>query len=567
MHTLCTSYLPKCAFWCLNDGMPDLKQSLLGCDLGHLHIIAEHWGVHMDVPDTRTGIPELAAKLLDEELIAEIIEALSEDALRALSVLQNNNGRIPWSQFTRRFGVVREMGSGRRDRERPDRDPVSTAEVLWYRALVARAFFDTARGTEEFAYIPDDLMPLMTTTSSVPLHAEETPVKILGRVATAAERALPTIVTDRILDHTCTLLAGLRAGVDWETITSHMAPYTFKFIRSLANQVELLNASGHPVPKATGEFLESPRGEALALLAATWMNSREHNDLHHVPGLQPEGEWTNDPLRTRKTILNYLSAIPRSTWWSISAFIADLHQHNPDFQRPAGDYDSWYLRDTHTGEFLRGYEHWNDVDGALIRYLITGPLHWLGILDLAAPEEDAPATAFRFSKWAGHLTKGDAPTGMSEENARIHVRSDGRVSLPLLVPRAARYQLARFCLWEDPNLYEFRYRIVPSSLAKARDSGLGVNHLLALLQRYADAVPPNIITALNRWVEHGTEVRIQDATILRLSSPQVLKALRASKAARFLGDPLGPVTIIVKPGAGESVLAALVEMGHLGEII
>jgi hypothetical protein len=346
-----------------------------------------------------------------------------------------------------------------------------------------------------------------------------------------------------------------------------MAPYPSRFIQSLANQVGLLNASGLPIPKATGEYLESPRGEALSLLTATWINSREHNDLYHVPGLEPEGEWTNDPLQTRNTILNYLSAIPRGAWWSISAFIADLHQHNPDYQRPAGDYDSWYLRDTQTGEFLRGYEHWNDVDGALIRYLITGPLHWMGILDLAAPEEGSPAAAFRFSKWAGNLTEGEAPTEMSEEHARIHVRSDGRVSLPLLVPRAVRYQLARFCLWEDPYPYEYCYRIVPSSLAKARDGGLGVNHLMALLQRYADAVPPNIITALNRWVVHGTEVRIQDTTILRLSSPQVLKALRDSRAARFLGDPLGPVTIIVKPGAGEKVLAALVEMGHLGEII
>jgi hypothetical protein len=56
-------------------------------------------------------------------------------------------------------------------------------------------------------------------------------------------------------------------------------------------------------------------------------------------------------------------------------------------------------------------------------------------------------------------------------------------------------------------------------------------------------------------------------TILRLSSPQVLKALRASRASRFLGDPLGPTTIIIKSGTGEKVLAALVEMGYLGEIL
>jgi len=547
--------------------MPDLKQSLLGHDLGHLQIIAEHWGIHLDASETRVGLSELEAKLLDAELMAEVFEALSKDAHDALSTLQNNQGRIPWSQFTRHFGAVREMGPGRRDRERPDRDPVSTAEVLWYRALVARAFFDAARGTEEFAYIPDDLLHLIPKTTTDHTPGEETTVKIMGRAATATERALPVLATDRILDHACTLLAGLRAGVTRETIASHMENYPLEFILSLVNEAGLLSAKGLPVPKATRTFLESPRGEVLAFLFTTWKSSLEHNDLHHVPGLQPEGEWMNDPFRTRQIILKNLSALPRGTWWSLSAFIADIHQHAPDYQRPAGDYDSWFLRDTQTGEFLRGFEHWNEVDGALIRYLITGPLHWLGIVDLAIPEEDAPVTAFRFSKWADQLITGEPPGGIPEENARVYVRSDGRVSTPTMAPRAVRYQLARFCLWEDPTSHEYRYRLVPSSLSRARDGGLQVSHLIALLRRYADVVPPNILTALNRWTEHGTEARLQDVTILRLSSPQVLKALRASQAARFLGDPLGPATIIVKSGAGEKVLAALVEMGYLGEIL
>jgi hypothetical protein len=547
--------------------MPDLKQSLFGFDMGHLHIIAEHWGVPLTASETRAGIPELTDKLLDRGLITEIVEALTVDALLALSVLQNNNGRITWSQFTRRFGIVREMGSGRRDRERPDRTPVSPAEILWYRALVARAFFDTARGTEEFAYIPDDLLPMIPKPSVELFLSGNNQVKAFGRAATVVERSFPIAVTDRIVDHACTLLAGLRAGVNLEIIASHMASYPLEFVRSLVDQAGLLDTEGLPLPDATREYLESSRGEALAILTMTWLDSKDHNDLHYLPGIQPEGEWKNDPFRTRVTILNYLSVIPKDTWWSLSSFIADFRQHAPDFQRPAGDYDSWYLRDIQSGEFLRGFEHWDDVDGALIRYLITGPLHWLGLIDLAAPEEDMEMTAFRFSKWAGNLIKGEVPKDIMEGKASVHVRSDGRVSIPIQVPRAVRYQLARFCRWEDPNPYEYRYRLAPSSLTRALDGGLRMTHLISLLHQYAEAVPPNIITALNRWDEHGTEGRIQDVTILRLSSPQVLKALRASKASRFLGDPLGPTTIIVKPGAGEKVLAALAEMGHLGEIL
>jgi hypothetical protein len=265
--------------------------------------------------------------------------------------------------------------------------------------------------------------------------------------------------------------------------------------------------------------------------------------------------------------MQLLSVLPPGKWWCLSAFTADIQRQHPDFQRPAGDYDSWYLRDTTTGEFLRGFQHWDAVDGALIRYLITGPLHWLGMMDLAAPGEDQAVTAFRFSKWGLAFLAGSETPSLAAENAPVHLRSDGRLSVPVLTPRAVRYQLARFCLWEDENPHEYRYRLTPSSLAKARESGLRVSHLVSLLSRHTEVIPPNILTALNRWDEGGTQARIQDVTILKLGSPQILEALRASRAARFLGEPLGPVTIIVKPGAGKKVLGVLVEMGYLGEVV
>jgi hypothetical protein len=94
-----------------------------------------------------------------------------------------------------------------------------------------------------------------------------------------------------------------------------------------------------------------------------------------------------------------------------------------------------------------------------------------------------------------------------------------------------------------------------------------LNHLLALLQKHAEHVPPNLVTALERFEQHGKQARMQQVLVLRLSSPEILEELRASRAARFLGDPLGPTTVIVKPGAREKVLAALLEMGYLGEML
>ena len=91
-------------------------------------------------------------------------------------------------------------------------------------------------------------------------------------------------------------------------------------------------------------------------------------------------------------------------------------------------------------------------------------------------------------------------------------------------------------------------------------------HLITLLRKFAAPVPPSLIKALERWDEFGVQARLQQVVILRVSSPELLQSLRSSRAARFLGDPLGPTTIIVKPEAVKKVELTLAEMGYLSEV-
>lgn len=559
--------------------MPDLAQSLQGHDLGHLRIVAELWGIELNAPDARLALQRLAPALLEEKRVKEGVAGLPARAREALDDLYQNDGRLPWQLFTRRYGAVREMGAGRRDRERPYLRSASPAEMLWYRALVARAFFDTETGAQEFAFIPSDLLPMLP----VPRDWIALP---LGRPASAAERTHLIPADDAIVDHACTLLAALRLGLPLESIPPFpyapipLSPACLKLFLSFAS---LLDENSLPQPEPGRAFLEAGRGEALAQLARAWLNSPLFNDLRLVPGLQMEGEWQNDPLHARRAILDFLSTVPGGKgnasegkngqipadarpYWNIEAFVAAIRGKHPDFQRPAGDYDSWFIRDGQTGDFLRGFDHWEQVDGALVRFVIAGPLHWLGFLDLAAPAPQAPPTAFRFSDWASALLEGAAPDGMHAEDETISISSNGQVRLSRYVPRAVRYQVARFCAWEGDKEGVYRYRLTPTSLGKARQQGLSVAHLFTLLSRNAPSLPPSLASALRRWEQHGAEARLEQALVLRLSSPDLLQKLRNSRAARFLGDPLGPATVIVKPGAGQKVLDILAEMGYLGEL-
>jgi hypothetical protein len=150
--------------------MPDLMSSLQGHDLGHLRIIAEHWGLELKTPDAKVGLQSLVPQLLQKDLITETIEILPAQARAALDDLLINANRLPWALFNRRYGKIHKIGAGRRDRQRPDLSPnITPAETLWYHGLVASGIFDTPDVPQEFAYIPDDLAALMPTPTLIQL--------------------------------------------------------------------------------------------------------------------------------------------------------------------------------------------------------------------------------------------------------------------------------------------------------------------------------------------------------------------------------------------------------------
>ncbi|HET9589306.1 MAG TPA: helicase-associated domain-containing protein [Anaerolineales bacterium] len=536
--------------------MPDLFHSLLNQDIGHLRIIAEVWGLELKSKDADAAREKLSVSLLEPGLLAELIGALSPEADSAITTLVNSGGRIPWPTFTRRYGEIREAGAGKRDREKLHRNPASTTEALYYRGLLARAFFDTEKGPQEFAYIPDDLLELIREEkkSGVGKDADEVSedTEALGRPASPRERGQEIPAGDSILDDATTVLAALRLGME--------PPETkipSRVILGLLQSAKIIeNTTPQLEPAKT--FLESPRREALKMLTDAWVESETFNELRLIPGIVCEGEWKNEPQETREFLLNLLDDIPPGTWWSLNAFIRDIHQKYPDFQRPAGDYDSWFVKRESDGQYLRGFAFWDQVDGALIKYFITGILHWLGQVDLCITEGAAEPISFRVA---------NLPPQTTAENRKLHISSQGLISVPRLAPRAVRYQISRFCEWEESKEEVYRYRISTKALAKAREQGLKVEHLLALLAKHSEAgIPPALIRALKRWEVNGTEARVQAQVILKVSKPEIMEEMRRSRAAKFLGEVLSPTTVVVKPGAIQKVMDALAELGLLAEV-
>jgi Helicase conserved C-terminal domain len=528
--------------------MPDLVHSLQGHDLGHIRIAAELWGIELRSKDAEAAAREFAAGAQDQALATEVIEALSPKSRSALAALELAGGRIPWAAFSRRFGEIREMGAAKRDRDQPHLQPVSPAEELFYRGLLGQAFFETGDTAQEFAYVPDDLLPLIHQNQ--PEKAGK-PEAVLGRAATAAEHAHVISATDGMLDDMTTLLAARRIGEAW---------VPDPVLEALAGAAGLVQG-GALQAAAVKSFLEASRHDASVRVVDAWRASDSFNELHLMPGLVFEGRWTNHPLAARAFLLRQLEQLPRRSWWNLQSFVQGIKQRHPDFQRPAGDYDSWFIKDAAEDRYLRGFEAWERVDGALVRFFIVDVLHRLGLVDLANGAGGSSPTAFRMLE-----SEELEARRRRKEDRKLKLTAQGRITAAPLVPRAIRYQAARFCDWDEQDSAAYHYRISPRGLQRAARQGLKADHLIQLLAKYSDAgIPSAVAKALRRWQTAGTEARTETETVLRVTRPDILQQLRQSKAARFLGEALGPTAVIVKEGAQARVVAALTELGVLAE--
>ena len=560
--------------------MRPLHQCLIDTELARLQAIARVWDVELTTNRQRDAAAQLAAAMATPEAIANAWHALPDDQRRALGTLLAGGGRMPLRVFTRQWGEVRAMGPGRLEREQPWQKPVSTAEGLWYSGFISRAFEQAAEGAYEVVFVPPELRAHLPLPSIPPPTIALKPASAPAAVHSAGEA---------LLDDVCTLLAYLQN----ERLRPHPAggwpahhearlarrlrdadPARLTFLRHLAQHLGWLRVteSGHlrPDPGPAADWLQSSTGQQRTALAYGWRDDPTWNDLFHVPTLRPEetGAWRNDPLLARQAIIRHLQQCRPQTWYALDHFVAAVKQAEPDFQRPDGDYTSWYIRDVATGAYLSGFESWDGVEGALIRYLIAGPLAWLGLADLGATAPGGTPAAFRLSQ-AGAAFLGLAEPSPEPAPASLTIQPD----FTILAPSARRYerfQLARVADWVrtgDP-LAPAVYRLTPTSLERARRQGIPVARVLEFLSRVTSAPVPRFVeAALTRWDTRGVEARLEQAVLLRLSSEELMAEIKSSpRTQRFIQEQVGPATALVRQRDWPRLIAALGEMGLLPEV-
>jgi len=540
--------------------MPALKKMLQAYDLDLIERICSTWGVEPNQPDLSTSINALMAAMQDTVLVNEVIESLPQSAREAWNYILNHSQKLTWSQFTRKFGEVREFGPAKREREEPEIHPVSAAETLWYRGLIGRAFLNLPPEPREFVYIPDELIKRDSLQKSKSLFPpiKKTPADLIKTVFPA---------DGRLIDHMTDWLAARRMGLALSSTAWQAWPENEIFISTLSKESDLVNSNLIPDPETLAVFLQQDRNEVLHHWFKTWLKSHKTNDLKSLPGLTFEGEWQNDPLQPRQFVLEILQTLEMEKWFDLASFVGTFKSHQPDFQRPSGDYDSWFISRSGTKQFLRGYEHWDQVDGALLRYFLCGPLHWLGMVDLAQGQKNSEVS-FRLTPLFNFINSEEKPPLDRHAEEKIKINVDLSFSVPLFASRLLRYQIARFCDIRSISSLQTDYEITPNSLEKAQASGLSPKQLVQLLEKHNKGSIPRSLTLLaEQWEKTGRAAEITEQVILRTKSPEIMQFILGNQnTSKFILEQLSPQVAVINKNGVRNIKKILLDLGYLTDI-
>jgi hypothetical protein len=556
------------------ESLPTLRQCLVDTELAHLRIIARLWGLEVKAGRPLEVAAELAQLLADPAHAADTWRALPDDERAALTALLDAGGLMPTAVVVRRFGEIRAMGPGRLERETPWRDPISPAEGLWYRGLIYAGFAGQGSETYPIYFVPAELQ----TALPVRVKAREAIIQI----EPAAPPARFHAGSDLLLEDLATVLAFVHNGIvrprdegsaAWprnikRMLLGHLRspdPVRLDFILHVIDQQGWFwkgdDGRLRLVPEPVMTWLQEPADQSLAVLVDAWRQVTGWDELWCLTALQPDdtGTWRSDPTLARAALMRYLAALTPGEWVRVADFVSAIKVTDPDFQRPGGDYETWYVRDPATGAYVTGFESWDRVEGELLRALLQGPAWWLGLIELAADVDGESPQVFR-------VPAPVTPTPAAEQSPPV-VRPDLTVTMPT-GRRFERFQLARVAdlvLVGDPYVY----RLTPASLHRARRQRIDLNRVLSFLDSLSEApLPKAVRLSLTRCYGRGTEVWLERTVLLRVTDEAVMKEIIASpKTGRFIERTVGSTSAVVAEKDWPSLVAGLVELGLLAELV
>jgi hypothetical protein len=332
------------------------------------------------------------------------------------------------------------------------------------------------------------------------------------------------------------------------------------FIRLLLMKLGLLSERrGSLFATSADSFFSLPLLERARRCYHVWLDTTFWNELAYTsniilrPGPAPLDPAHEEVVHSRKQVMERLLAENIVEWHEFSTFITRTKLYTPYllFPRQGSTRAERYTAGNNPYDWdfrlRRGWltprEGWYLVEGGFIRALISGPLHWLGLVNLDADHPDA----FRLIPDLTLITNEELLDIQEPTWGRLVVQPNFEVIALAPVSEALLIQLDRFA--ERTRLEHIaQYRLTKASVTHAIQSGLQAETIQKILEQAAGgSIPQNVQYSLIEWERQARRIELwRGVTLLEVDDAALLDQLLADTETRNLfGRRLAPSLIEV----------------------
>ncbi len=514
-------------------------------------ILAQLWALSAE---DCADVERMSAAMLRPEVLERILERLPDVELEALQKVQSYGGQILAPILERDFGRIRAHASYQNPRAYllALEQPPEPAEALFLKGLLQ----EDKRSGRPVYRIPDEIFAALphvelrsTELELLAAPAPEAPAEIvaaeprrldrlmLGFLIAARRQRLPVLATGALTKE------GLKQlDIAWNKNKGKNAPSResywpyAQFLRMLALSAGLvrIDAANLLLPtQAALTWMQLPAHQRSRRLLEAWIDS-DWDDLRTFAGLKVGNEFRRKRHAEKRSLLRLIVQLPADQWVRLDTLVEAIYTIDPDFARPDGDYTNWRIMDRF-GRLVDGFEHWNDVEGQLIRMSLVGSLYWLGLVDISVLNNVSDCV--RLTSFGAAVLRDQEPE-QPELVVPLVVQPNFEVVVLPETNLYACFQLDRIA--ESISSEETQlFRLTRRSVQDALEGGATVDELLGFLERStAQELPQNVLASLREWAGAQRRLSLRRAVIVSAESAALLEQLRHDRRIKLSGRAL-----------------------------
>ncbi|MGI5837032.1 MAG: helicase-associated domain-containing protein [Chloroflexota bacterium] len=547
-----------------------LREALEECTLSLLRkIVANHGAVAEETTLRGELVEQICHRLLEPGHLTSFLAGLTPQEKSLIQVMRSRNWVEKTFVLDRQFPSPKLVGSSG---EQPMTSPRVT---LAHKGIIYRSFGSLGNWRGEVYHIPEELrsplaelLPVDSSPAKPRLESLPAPEAVIERDGPFDIFCLLSFIargTRRLVRGSLgiTEISRLERELGNQSLGSgDKRECRWRFLLHLALANGWLTRRGNSLytTRNAMKLLAGTHDEIRSRLVEGYCRDQSWSDLAG-PGKvkQALGSRRIDERAGRRLLLHHLEEFSEGRWVDEKAFIEALRATNPDFLREDYASPTWGIVDAITGGELYGPDSWDLVEGQWIKYVLYGPLCWLGALRHGTSPDGRTSIIQLAHKTDGNDASSNATC---RDQSSIQISADLEVLAPACCDLALLFRLEPYMELVSRGKIN-RYRVTRASIHGALEAGKSRDELRTLLRSTGEvSVPDEAFRKIELWASEYGRYRLEQPLIVQTTSPEELDRLMDLPAvSKQLGARLGSNSIRIAPERFRQLHNAMKEAG------